>query len=116
MPINLTHAHWQIAPTGVSAIQGEDDLHQCVHNILSTRKGSDVLRPNFGSDHFDYIDYPHDVAIPNIVREIHVALTTWEKRIIVQRVSVTGLAPEFHCLIEWAVADDVARQIYKTEL
>ncbi len=114
MVLLVEHTHWQIAPTGVDRVQGEDDIHQCIANILSTRKGSDVLRPSFGSAHFDFIDYPFDVAVPNIMREIHVALQAWEKRIDVQKVDVSGTAPEFHFLIYWTATDDVARQIYQT--
>lgn len=112
----LQHTHWQIAPVDVEQIQGEDDLHQCIRNILSTRKGSDVLRPEFGSNHFDYIDQPYDVALPNMVREIHQALTKWEQRIAVQHIHITGTAPQFHLMIEWAVKDDIARQIYRTHV
>ncbi|THA21171.1 phage baseplate protein [Histophilus somni] len=112
----LQHTHWQIAPTGIDLIQGEDDLHQCIKNILSTRKGSDVLRPEFGSDHFDYIDQPFDVAVPNMVREIFMAIDRWEKRVIVQKVHIEGNAPHFTFRILWVVAEDVTRQLYTTEM
>lgn len=112
----LQHTHWQLAPVDVETIQGEDDLHQCIRNILSTRKGSDVLRPQFGSAHLDYIDQPYDVALPNMVREIHQALAQWEQRIVVQNVKISGTAPHFHLGIEWAVKDDIARQIYRTDV
>lgn len=98
---NFKHTHWQIAPENVEHIQGEDDLHQCIRNILSTRKGSDILRPDFGSDHFDYIDQPYDIAVPNMVREIFVAIDNWEKRVVVQEVKISGIAPHFEFQIEW---------------
>lgn len=44
--------HWQLAPEGSGVVQGEDDIDQCIRNILSTRKGADVTRPDFGSDHY----------------------------------------------------------------
>lgn len=71
--------HWQLAPNGSGITQGADDIDLCIHNILSTRKGADVLRPEFGSKHFDYLDTPEDVFIPNVVREITLAIQTWEK-------------------------------------
>lgn len=111
----LQHTHWQIAPLDVDSIQGEADLHQCIKHILSTRKGSDVLRPEFGSNHFDYIDQPFDIAVPNMVREIFIAIAQWEKRVIVQKVEISGTAPHFHFHIAWCVAEDVSRQIYATE-
>ncbi|QIW15861.1 phage baseplate protein [Pasteurellaceae bacterium RH1A] len=113
--IILRHTHWQLSPLNeAQPIQGEDDLHQCIATILSTRKGSDVLRPTFGSSHFDYLDQPFDIAVPNMVREIFMALSQWEKRIEVQAVKVSGLAPHFHFEIVWVVKDEVARQIYTT--
>lgn len=116
MKTDIQHTHWQIAPDHLDSVQGEDDLHQCIKNILSTRKGSDVLRPEFGSDHLDYLDQPFDFAVPNMVREIFVAIGRWEKRVIVQQVHIQGTAPHFTFRIEWVVAEDVTRQIYTTEL
>lgn len=112
----LQHTHWQLSPNEHRPISGEDDLHQCICNILSTRKGSDVLRPDFGSNHFDYLDQPFDIAVPNMVREIFVAIERWEKRVIVQEVLISGEAPHFFFRVQWCVAEDVARQIYTTEV
>ncbi|MDE3942142.1 GPW/gp25 family protein [Glaesserella parasuis] len=111
----LQHTHWQIAPEGVESIQGEGDLHQCIINILSTRKGSDVLRPDFGSNHFEYIDQPFDIAVPNMVREIFVAIDKWEKRVVVQEVQISGEAPHVFCNVKWCFAEDIERKNYATE-
>lgn len=116
MKTTVQHTHWQIAPQHLDSVQGEDDLHQCIRNILSTCKGTDVLRPTFGSNHFDYIDQPFDLAVPNMVREIFLAIAEWEKRVIVQEVNISGTAPHFAFQIVWAVAEDVERAIYSTEL
>ncbi|MDO4223762.1 MAG: GPW/gp25 family protein [Acinetobacter sp.] len=114
--LTLQHTHWQLPPTGIAHTQGEDDIHQCIANILRTYKGSDVLRPNFGSDHLHYIDQPYDIAIPHMVREIHQALAQWENRIKVQRIDISGIAPNFHFHIYWLAVDDIDRQIYHTEI
>lgn len=116
MNTTLQHTHWQIAANDDAPIQGEDDIHACIGNILSTRLGSDVLRPDFGSKHFDYIDQPFDIAVPNMVREIFNALSRWEKRIKVQAVKVSGVAPHFTLHIQWQVAQDILQQIYTTEV
>ena len=50
--------HWQLAPEGSGVVQGADDIDQCIRNILSTRKGADVTRPDFGSDHYKWLDTP----------------------------------------------------------
>lgn len=113
----LITTHWQLAPNIENqVVQGIDDIHQCIGHILSTMKGTDVLRPEFGSDHFQYIDQPEDIAIPNIVREVTLALQRWEKRIKVDSVNVEGTAPHFEFLIFWTLVDDVYREIYQTSV
>ena len=118
MSTDILTTHRQLAPFVDEAKikQGIDDIHQCIANILSTIKGSDVLRPDFGSDHFQYIDYPEDIAVPNFVREITKALTVWEKRIIVESIAVSGVAPHFTFTVYWTLSDAVYREIYQTEV
>ncbi|WP_373100786.1 MULTISPECIES: GPW/gp25 family protein [Pasteurellaceae] len=113
----LLTTHWQLAPSlDNQTVQGIDDIHQCIDHILLTIKGSDVLRPDFGSDHFQYIDQPEDVAIPNMVREITLALQRWEKRINIDSVEVRGTAPHFEFIIYWSLTEDVYREIYATRV
>ena len=52
MKTAIQHTHWQLAPTDAATIQGEDDLHQCILNILSTRKGSDIITGEAPEFHF----------------------------------------------------------------
>lgn len=106
--------HWQLAPGDSGLAQGVDDIDLCIHNILSTRKGSDVTRPDFGSNHFDYIDTPEDVFVPNIVREVVLAIQTWEKRADVEDVTFSGHAPHITMTVRWRVADDVSGEVYST--
>lgn len=115
---SILTTHWQLAPinSAVNVHQGVDDIHACIANILNTIKGTDVLRLEFGSDHFQYIDYPEDIAVPNFVREITKALTVWEKRIIVESVAVSGVAPHFTFTVYWTLSDAVYREIYQTEV
>lgn len=118
MNTQIQSTHWQLAPEteDVSAVSGIDDIHLCITNILSTQKGTDILRPEFGSDHFKFIDYPEDVAIPNFVREITQALQKWERRIVIDEVLVDGEAPHFTFTVMWSLTDDVYREIYRTEV
>lgn len=118
MNTQIQSTHWQLAPEteGVSAVSGIDDIHLCIANILSTQKGTDILRPEFGSDHFRYIDYPEDVAVPNFVREITQALQKWESRIVIDEVLVDGEAPHFTFTVMWRLTDDVYREIYRTQV
>ena len=80
------------------------------------RKGSDVTRPDFGSNHFDYIDTPEDVFVPNIVREVVLAIQTWETRAVVDEVTFSGNAPHITMTVRWRVADEVSGEIYGTTL
>ena len=112
----LTYLHWQLSPHNADApIEGIDDIHQSIVNILSTRKGTDILRPQFGSNHFDYIDQPDDIAIPNFVQSIINALEDWEPRIVVERVEILGSAPHFTATVFWSVKDDIEREFYETK-
>lgn len=114
----LLTTHWQLSPndSNQSVVQGVEDIHLCIENILNTQKGTDILRPEFGSDHINYIDQPFDIALPNFVREITTALQKWEKRIEVDEVKVSGQAPHFTFVIFWSIKDDIYREIYSTEI
>lgn len=76
------------------AQQGEvveqlSDINQCIYIILTTVKGTDPLRPTFGSGIHTYVDRPVTVALPNIVREATKAIEKWESR-----VSITKITPK----------------------
>ena len=75
-----------------------------------------MTRPDFGSNHFDYIDTPEDVFVPNIVREVVLAIQTWETRAVVDEVTFSGNAPHITMTVRWRVADDVSGEIYGTTL
>lgn len=62
-------------------VQGVDDVDQCIAIILTTPKGSDALRPTFGTDLWRYIDAPVSEAGPAIVREVTTSITQWEPRV-----------------------------------
>ena len=110
--------HWKLAPLDVSdgIVQGYDDIEQSIFNVLSTRKGTDVTRPEFGSNHFDYIDTPEDIFVPNAVREVVLATQTWEKRAVIDKVEFTGNAPEIDMFVYWHAADDIAAEIRVTKI
>ena len=110
--------HWQLAPidSGSDVVTGVGDINQCIINILGTRKGTDVTRPNFGSDHLDYIDTPEDVLVPNVTREVYLAIKTWEKRAVMERVEFEGNAPHITMSVYWHVATEVAGEIYRTDI
>lgn len=75
-------------------VQGVSDINQCVSIILTTPRGSDPLRPTFGADLWQFIDYPISAAIPTLVKEITEALTIWEPRIKVLSVRVVPVSAD----------------------
>ena len=108
--------HWQLAPEGDGIVQDAADIEQCICNILATRKGTDVCRPEFGSAHHDYIDTPEDVLIPNMVREVMLAVKTGEPWAVLEHIGFSGHAPHLYMTLHWRVADAVAGEIYQTNL
>ncbi len=73
-------------------VTGVDDVDQCIAIILTTPKGTDVLRPSFGTDLWKYIDAPINQAGPAVVREVTQSITQWEPRVKVLSVTTTPLA------------------------
>jgi len=70
-----------------SVVEDLDDIDQCIRIILMTRKGSDPHRPEFGSDLWQYIDAPVNIAIPNIIREAMDAINIWETRVQINAIT-----------------------------
>lgn len=85
---NIKSRDWQLSTAGVGVLaEGLQDIRQCLDIILRTTKGTDPLRPEFGSDIYQYIDKPHNIAIPNIKKAIIEAASIWEKRIEIDTVA-----------------------------
>ena len=79
---------WQFKLNDIgNAAEGIEDIDQCIKIILMTRKGSIPHRPEFGSDIWQYIDYPINEAVPNIIREAYDAITLWETRVQVNSIT-----------------------------
>jgi len=81
---DIKAVNWQLSVTELGqVVEGIADIRQCIGTILKTTKGSDPLRPEFGSNIWQYIDKPVTTAVANIAYEILDALTKWETRIII---------------------------------
>ena len=70
-------------------VQGLDDINQSIQIVVKTRKGTVPLHPEFGCDAWKYIDYPINVARPNIVKEVVDSITEFITYIKVTQVSVS---------------------------
>ena len=74
----ITYVDWQYKLNKIGSVaEGVEDINQCIAIILLTQKGSDPLRPTFGSDIYKYIDYPINSAKANIIRESIEAIEKW---------------------------------------
>jgi phage baseplate assembly protein W len=85
--LDIKSKDWQISTQGVGLVaEGLEDIRQCLDICLRTTKGTDPLRPQFGSDIFQYVDKPLTVAIPNMIRAIIETVQIWEKRVALEKV------------------------------
>ena len=71
---------FSIAGFGVIA-EGLAAIRQNIEVILKTTKGTDPLRPFFGSDIYTYIDKPVTRSIPNMKNAMLEAVEEWEPRV-----------------------------------
>jgi phage baseplate assembly protein W len=83
--------NWQVSLSDPSkVVEGAEDIAQCIYAILATVKGSDPLRVSFGSDLHRYLDKPLNDVRPLMVYAVREALSLWERRIVVNKCSVTS--------------------------
>lgn len=84
----IESVNWQIGLFGPGeVVEGLADIRQCIGLIIVTSKGSDPLRPEFGTDIYKLVDRPVNVAAPLIVAEILQALQLWERRVRVKKIT-----------------------------
>jgi phage baseplate assembly protein W len=86
-------------------VQGEEDIAQCVFIIVTTQKGSDPLRPEFGVDLLSYIDSPMNIAAANLTRELATQINKWEPRVKVTDVSYKIDVSQITYRVIWKRAD-----------
>ncbi len=100
----ITYVDWQFKLNGIGDVaEGVEDINQCIATILNTPKGSDPHRPTFGSDILKYIDYPVNIAKPNIIRETIDTITLWETRITVNSVLVDIQNEHLKIKVQWTL-------------
>ncbi len=105
---SITAAHWQPAlGTSGEVVEGLRDIDQAIRIILTTPKGSDAHRPEFGSDLHLYIDWPTNRVTPHLVREAVDAIRRWETRVSVVQVQVSIDVERITVRVQWRVADGI---------
>lgn len=108
---SITSAHWQPAlDTPGEVVEGLRDIDQAIRIILTTPRGSDPHRPEFGSDINLYIDWPTNRVVPHLVREAVDAIRRWEPRVTVVQVLVEIEDERITLRVQWKVADGVNQQ------
>lgn len=119
----IEYAHWQmkLAYRGTSGMgliaAGLADLEQAIHTIAMTEKGTVPLAPEKCVRILEWIDRPPDEAIPNIVRELWDGITTWEPRIVVEKVTPMPQSDShWRFPVFWYPSADVTRQLRLTEV
>jgi phage baseplate assembly protein W len=100
----ITSKNWQPKLGAIGeVVENIDDINQCIEIIITTPKGSDPHRPEFGSNIHEYIDYPVNEAIPNIIREAIDAILMWEPRVTVSGIQVEINVSQVTFYIEWVL-------------
>ncbi|MDS9879363.1 GPW/gp25 family protein [Pseudomonas protegens] len=107
---SITAAHWQPAlGTSGEVVEGLRDIDQAIRIILTTPKGSDAHRPEFGSNIHLYIDWPVNRVTPHLVREAVDSIRQWEPRVSVVQVQVAIEGSNVTLRVQWRVADGVTQ-------
>jgi len=75
------------------ALTGMDHIIQSIRDILTTPIGTRLMRPNYGSRIFEYIDAPMtDETKIQMIAATAEAIGKWEPRVEVKRVQVEPTA------------------------
>lgn len=78
---------WSMSLDGVGqVVRDGDDIAQSIKIIVMTEKGSDPLRPGFGSDVAQIVDQPIDIAIGALKRNIIEQVERWEPRAEIEQI------------------------------
>ena len=77
----IQSADWSLSvDTAGEVVQGENDIAQCILIILTTVKGSDPLRPEFGCGLYDKLDRPVNTVAAEMVLDITDSIRRFEPR------------------------------------
>lgn len=101
---DVTSQDWSLSLTPGEIVQGMDDIQQCIYIILTTQKGTDPTRPDFGCGIFEYIDRPLSIAAPNMKKEIIFAIATYEPRAQITQITHTVEYSKLTFNIEWTIS------------
>lgn len=70
--------------------EGNKSIREVMLNILLTRPGERLMRPEFGAGLLDYIHHPNNETTRALIADAaQRALTRWEPRVTLEEVNVT---------------------------
>lgn len=109
--------HWQpqLGADG-EVVESLADVAQAIRIVLTTPKGSDPHRPEFGADIWQYIDWPVSEARPHVVREVRDAIDQWEPRARITSVAVQAANARLTVRITWHLTADTQATEETTEV
>ncbi|MCU1718676.1 GPW/gp25 family protein [Pseudomonas sp. 5P_3.1_Bac2] len=108
---SISATHWQPALGAAGeVVEGLRDIDQAIRIILTTPRGSDPHRPEFGSELQRYLDWPTHRVVPHLVREAVEAIRRWEPRVTLVQVLTTIESSHIVLRVQWKVADGVLQQ------
>jgi phage baseplate assembly protein W len=83
--------HWQsaIGKSG-AVVQGDEALNDSIRQLLTSQKGEDVYRKDYGINWLTIIDEPAVIVVPLLVTEAQEAMRRWLPEIAVQQIEVGG--------------------------
>lgn len=98
--------HWQprLGAAG-DVVEDLQDIDQAIRIILSTPKGTDRHRPEFGWNGYQYLDWPVNRVTPYLVREAMHAIRQWEIRAYVVSVEIRIDMEHITLRVVWKAAE-----------
>ena len=101
----ITSADWSPKLNYIGEIVEQlDDIGQCVKIIMSTPKGSDPHRPEFGCEAWNYLDLPTNLAIPQMILAITEAIGLWEPRAKISKIENSLEEHQLWLTVHWSVS------------
>lgn len=112
---DIKSVNWQLSKTNLGEVsEGIDDIRQCIGTIITTTKGSDPLRPLFGSDIWRFIDKPVTDAVSGISAEIIDCILKWETRVRIKSLfyQIVGSRIDFSLRVELFESGEVTEILF----
>jgi phage baseplate assembly protein W len=112
---DIKATNWQLSTQMIGqVVEGINDIRQCMGIILTTTKGSDPMRPLFGSDIWRFVDSPINTAVANISAEIIDSIGKWERRIIIKELTynISGSRIDFELTGELLESGEITQILF----